>query len=139
MRGRSNRSVALFTRSSRSYAKAGRMTERGAAPMSDFYESLDTAAARVIQATARILDDSATSFPADSGRPELAILTLVRAAGWLIGFTAANPNPAHVKAMIDAHCKALRTAATDPLKGREGKELQRQVIAWLRRTEETDG
>jgi hypothetical protein len=87
--------------------------------------TLDTAAARVIQATARILDD----LKVDENRPELAILTLVRAAGWLIGFAAADPSDtAHIEIMIDGNCKALRAAASDPLRGTEGEELQSAFV-----------
>jgi hypothetical protein len=93
-------------------------------------DTVDTAAARVIQATARILED----LKVDEDRPELAILTLVRAAGWLIGFTPADADDKeHIEGMIEVHCKALRTAATDPLTGAEGDEFQRQALASLAR------
>lgn len=97
-----------------------------------FYETLDTAAARVIRAMARTCGDLKVD---DKGRAEFGILVLVRAAGWLIGFTPANPDDtAHTERMIDSCCEALRTAASDPLRGGEGEELARVMASFRLQT-----
>jgi hypothetical protein len=97
---------------------------------SEYFETLDTAAARVIHAMARVCRDLKLDEKGID-RPEFGILTLVRAAGWLIGFTAGDPSDqARIDKMIDVCCDAVRTAASDPMRGAEGAQLTRQMMAF---------
>jgi|SRR5215831_13780851 len=84
---------------------------------------VDTGAARAILAVGTILHD--LDAPKKE-RPELAILLLIRAAGWLISFAAADiTDDAYIAQMLKLHQDGLKVCSEQPLSGPEGEELAR--------------